>query len=61
MNRSPLCRLTTVTPFTVGGFASDAHAMIADSESHTIGKRLGRPLQAGVPLTLSDRPDTVTT
>lgn len=60
MNGSLLCRLTTVTPFTVGGFASDTNAMIADSENHTIGKRPGRPLRADVPLTLSDRPDTVT-
>lgn len=36
MNGSPFCRLATVTPFTVGGFASDTNAMIADSENHMI-------------------------
>lgn len=41
MNGSPLCRLTTVTPSTVGGFASDTNAMIADSENHMIGRRPG--------------------
>ena len=39
MNWASLCRLTTVTPFTVRGFASDTRAMIADSENHMIGKR----------------------
>lgn len=38
MNWASLCRLTTVTPFPVRGFASDTRAMIADSENHMISR-----------------------
>lgn len=60
MNGVPLCRLPTVTPFTVDASHPAPAVTISNSENHTIGRRPGLPRQPGVPLTLSDRPDTVT-